>query len=144
MTEYIFKNGATGSLEDEIGTADIRFSLESGEGDSFPSPGSGQAFHIIVVEGSKSEWMVCTARSGDQLTVTRASSPQSFSAGAAVEHRLHEDALNAMMQKGDFRTVTTDPDGSLAASFDGEEVYNSVTGVWWKHCTGTTWKAMND
>ena len=142
MTEYIFTNNATGSLASAIGTGSVSISLEAGEGAEFPSP-SSQSFHIIVVEGGTSEWMVCTARSSDTLTVTRNASPSAFSAGASVEHRLHEDALNNVLQKGAERTVLTSPDGSLAASYTGEEVYNSTTGIWFKHTTGTTWKAMN-
>ena len=142
MVEYIFKNNATGSLASAIGTSDISLALTAGDGANFPSP-SSQSFHIIVTEGGTSEWMVCTARSTDTLTVTRDASPSAFSAGAKVEHRLHEDALENFVQKGDFRTVTTDPDGSLAATETGEEVYNSVTGIWWKHCNSTVWKAMN-
>ena len=142
MTEYIFTNNATGTLASAIGTSDVSLSLESGDGASFPAP-SSQSFHIIVVEGGTSEWMVCTARSSNTLTVTRNASPSAFSAGASVEHRLHEDALNNILQKGAERTVTSGPDGVLAASYTGEEVYNSTTGVWWKHTTGTAWKAMN-
>ena len=142
MTEYIFTNEATGSLASAIGTADISIALESGDGANFPNPSSGQAFHICVVEGATYEWMVCTARSTDTLTVTRSGSPSAFSAGATVEHRLHEDALNQMMQKGQERTVTTDPlGGSLVAAYDGEQVLYG--GDWYIHCTGTTWKIMN-
>jgi hypothetical protein len=53
------------------------------------------------------------------------------------------DVLNTFMQKGAERTVTTDPDGVLAASYFGEEVLNTITGRWWKHTTGTTWQEMN-
>ena len=141
--EYVFKNNAIGNLNAAIGTGDTSIVLESGDGANFPSLSANQGFHIVMEEGDKYEWMVCTARSSDTLTVTRSASPQSFSGGTRVELRLYEDALNQFMQKGEFRTVTSDPDGSLAANYDGEEVYNSATTVWWKHCTGTTWKAMN-
>jgi len=142
MTEYIFTNNATGTLASAIGTGDTSIALTSGDGASFPSP-SSQSFHAIIVEGGTSEWVVCTARSSDTLTVTRNASPSAFSSGATIEHRLHEDALNNVLQKGAERTVTTSPDGSLAAEYSGEEVYNSTTGVWFKHTTGTGWKAMN-
>lgn len=141
--EYLFKNQAKGTLEGNIGTGDTTLNLETGDGALFPSPGTGEGFHIVVTEGANVEWMVCTARSSDAFTVTRGASPIAFNDGALVEHRLHEDALTAFMQKGDFRTVTTDPDGSLAAAYSGEEVYQSVSGVWWKHCVSTTWKEMN-
>ena len=143
MTEYIFKNNAQGALNAAIGTADVSFALESGDGALFPSPTTGQAFHIKVVEGGTTEWMLCTTRSSDTLTVTRAAAPHAFSAGADVYHMLHEDALNSFHQKGSERTVLVTPNGSLAAVYAGEEVYDSVTGIWWKHTTSTTWKAMN-
>lgn len=143
MTEYIFKNAATGSLNSSIGTADVTLTLKSGEGAGFPSPGTGEVFNLIVFEGGTYEWMVCTSRSGDVLTVTRGGTPYAFNADADVHHRLHEDALNNMLQKGSERSVVTSPDGSLAASYAGEEVKDTTTGIWWKHITGTTWKAMN-
>lgn len=143
MTTYIFTNNAKGVLESSIGISDVSLSLETGDGVLFPSPGAGEGFHLIVFEGSKTEWMVCTNRSSNTLTVTRSGSPQTFSVGAKVHHRLHEDALNNILQKAAERTVAVDPDGSLAALYTGEEVYQSVTGVWWKHCTSTTWKEMN-
>ena len=142
MTTYIFTNDAAGSLKTAIGTADISLVLDSGEGADFPAPSSGEGFHICVVSGSDYEWMVCTTRSTDTLTVTRGASPKAFAAGATVEHRLHEDALNQFLQKGQERTVTTDPlGGSLAANYTGEQVI--YDGDWYIHCTGTTWKIMN-
>ena len=142
---FKFSNNGEGKLQSAIGTGDTVFSLEAGGGASMPAIGAGEQFPIVVFEGSTYEWMTVTARSGDQLTVTRdPTSPQSFNAGAKVEHRMSGDVLNVFMQKGDFRTVTSDPDGSLTASYFGEEVLNSVTGKWWKHTTGTTWQKMND
>jgi len=142
---FKFSNNGEGKLASAIGTGDITFSLESGDGDTMPAIGSGEEFIIVVVEGAKFEWMTCTARNGDQLTVTRdPTSPQSFSAGAVVEHRNNATVLNSFLQKGQERTVTSDPDGSLAANYFGEEVLNTTTGKWWKHTTGTTWQKMND
>ena len=145
MTEYIFKNEPSSKiyLLTAIGSGDLTLTLVSGDGAKLPQPAAGQAFHICVSSGSTYEWMVCTARSSDSLTVTRGTPAYSFAAGAEVQHRLHEDALENLLQKGTEREVTTDPDGSLAALYTGEEVYQSVTGVWWKHCTSTTWKEMN-
>ncbi len=142
MTVYIFTNDAESTLSTAIGTADVTLALATGGGADFPNPGSGEGFHICVVEGSTSEWMVCTARSSDSLTVTRNASPESFSSGATVQHRLHEDALNQILQKGAERTVSADPNGS-ATVYSGEEVFDSVAGIWYKHTTGTTWVALN-
>jgi len=144
MTEYLFANNAIGALNTAIGTGDTLLVLESGQGALFPSPGAGEAFRIIVYEGAAVfEWMTCTGVSGDSLTVTRSPSPLSFNIGASVEHRMDDIALENFLQKGVERTVVTDPDGSLAALYAGEEVYQSVTGVWWKHTTSTEWKEMN-
>lgn len=143
MTTYKFTNFAQGQLNAAIGAEDVTLALKTGEGAEFPSITTGERFMIYVYQTGKSEWMTVTGRSSDTLTVTRGDDPQSFDEDAYVELRLDADVLELFMQKNDFRTVEEDPDGSLAASYTGEEVYNSETGVWWKHCTGTTWKAMN-
>jgi len=143
MTVYLFANNAASTLASAIGAGDTTLTVQTADASEFPSPSSGQAFRLVVESGSKSEWMTCTARSGAQLTVSRGASPQSFPSGATVEHRMDATALGNLRQKADHRTVTSDPDGSLVADYNGEEVYQSATGVWWKHCTGTTWKAMN-
>lgn len=143
MTEYVFTNNAESTLASDIGGSDTSITVASGEGSLFPSVsgGSGQAFYILVTDGATKEYMICTARSGDTLTVTRGGS-NSFNAGATVKLVMVAEVLENFLQKGVFRTVTSDPDGSLTAQYQGEEVYNSNTQVWWKHCTGTTWKEM--
>lgn len=143
MTKYIFANNAKGQLQNAIGTGDTLITLLSGEGAEFPTPSAGQAFRAIIYNATENEWVTATGVSGDQITVVRAPSPRSFAAGAYFEARLDLTALSNMRQLGTERTVTSDPDGSLAADYTGEEVYQSVTGVWWKHTTGTEWKEMN-
>jgi len=143
MTEFLFENNAEGTLETAIGGADVILALKTGEGALFPavSTGSGQGFYILVTGGATSAWMLCTNRAGDTLTVTRSDS-NSFPDGSTVKLVLNSTVLEHFMQKGVFRTVTTDPDGSLAAEYAGEEVYQSTTKHWWKHTTGTEWKQM--
>lgn len=144
MTEYIFTNDAIGQLNTAIGAADVTLNLDTGDGAEFPSPGAGQAFRALIYDNTNSEWVTCTAVAGDALTVTRdAAINYSFAVDAYVSHRLDATAMNNVLQEGNERTVASDPDGSLAANYNGEEVYQSVTGVWWKHTTGTEWKAMN-
>ncbi len=144
MTEFLFSNNAESTLAADIGGEDSTFSVASGDGALFPSvsAGSGKGFYVLVKEGSKSEWMLVTARSGDNFTVTRSDS-NSFSAGASVIHALNATVLASFLQKGVFREVTSDPNGSLSANYQGEEVYNTTTEKWHKHCTGTVWKVMN-
>lgn len=143
MSEFKFENNAIGNLDTAIGTGDTLLSLDAGDGARFPSLAAGQVFRALIYEDSTTEWVTVTAVSGDQLTVVRAAIPQSFNIGAFVELRLEDQALNNFLQKGAERTVTSDPDGVLAALYQGEEVYQSVSGVWWKNTTGTEWKAMN-
>lgn len=141
---FKFTNNGEGYLNSAIGTGDTSITLQSGDGASLPSLGAGEEFEGVIVEGSKSEWITVTARAGDQLTVTRhPTTPQSFSAGAYFRHSMSGNMLNSFLQKGDFRTVTSDPNGSLSASYFGEEVFQSISGRWWKHTTGTVWQEMN-
>ena len=141
---FKFSNNGEGKLNASIGTGDTSITLQAGDGATFPSIGAGEEFEAVIVEGATFEWIVCTARAGDVLTVTRdPTSPQSFNAGADVYHRMSGNMLNSFLQKADYRIVTSDPDGSLTANYFGEEVFQSVTGRWWKHCTATTWQEMN-
>ena len=145
MATYKFTNNATSTLDSAIGTSDVTLNLATGGGALFPSVSAGDSnqFYVLVIEGSTEEWMLCTSRSGDALTVTRASSPYSFSAGAVVALRLNATILDTFLQKGVYREVTSLPDGSLAANYSGEEVLYTVTNVWYKNTSGTEWKAMS-
>lgn len=144
MTEYLFENEPAVSItlgaNLAIGASTV--SLTSGDGAKLPNPGTGQRFHICVYTSTDYEWLTVTSRSSDTLTLA-APTTKAFPSGTKVDHRLHATALSNILQKGAERTVTTNPNGSLAAAYTGEEVYLSTTGVWMKHCTGTVWKAMN-
>jgi len=142
MAIFKFENNAKGTLENAIGAGDSSFSLESGDGAQFPSISAGEQFKCVMVEGSAAEWMIVTDRAGDVFTVTRGTPPKSFNAGAILELRMDNDILNLFFQKGSNRIVSDDPNGSLAADYFGEEVYNSITGRWWKNVTGLTWLQM--
>lgn len=144
MTDkYVFTNNAKSTLAAEIGGGATAFTVATGEGALFPavSAGGGSKFAVLVVGGSASAYMTVTNRTGDIFTVTRTES-NSFAEGATVKHVVYDDVLKNFMQKGDFRVVTEDPDGSLAAQYDGEEVYNSVTEHFWKHIEDTAWHQM--
>lgn len=142
--EFVFTNNAESTLASGIGGGSTSLTVATGEGALFPSitAGGGEKFEILVVEGSTSEYMTVTARTGDVLSVTRTDS-NSFDAGATVKLVLTATALTAMMQKGVHRTVTSDPNGSLAAEYSGEEVYDSTNETWYKHLTGTVWAEIN-
>jgi len=142
-TTYKFANNAESELVSEIGAADVTLNITTGDGALFPSVavGDGNQFYVLVVDGSTEEWMLCTSRSGDALTVTRSDS-NSFSVGSTVRLKINATILDSFMQKGVYRSNAGSPNGSLVASYTGEEVYDSTNDVWYKHCTGTVWKEM--
>jgi hypothetical protein len=142
--EFVFTNNAESTLAAPIGGGSTTLTVATGEGALFPNitAGGGEKFEILVVEGSTSEYMTVTARTGDVLSLTRTGS-SSFDAGATVKLVLTATALAAMMQKGVHRTVTSDPNGVLAAEYDGEEVYDSTNETFYKHLTGTVWAEIN-
>lgn len=141
MTEYLFTNNAESTLNGAIGSSDSTLTIQTADASFFPSPSSGQAFYVIVISGSTSAQMLCTGRSGAVLTVTR-TDEYSFPDGSIVMLNIPAIVLAQFMQKGVFRTNDGSPDGSLSALYDGEEVYDSTNGTWYKHCSGTTWKEM--
>lgn len=143
--EFVFTNNAESSLAAAIGGGSTSLTVATGEGALFPSiaAGGGEKFEILVQEGSTSEYMTCTARTGDIFSVTRTDS-NSFNAEATVKLVLTATALDAFLQKGVLRTVVADPDGVLAAAYTGEEVYNSVNAQFYKHLTGTVWAQMTE
>ena len=142
MPVFKFENNAKGNLETAIGAGDTSITLVSGDGALFPTLAADEQFKAVIVEGSKYEWVICTERAGDVLTVTRGTPPQSFNEGAAIELRMDAEILELFFQKGQNRLVSSDPDGSLTANYFGEEVFNQVNGKWWKHVSGTSWLEM--
>ena len=142
--EYIFTNNATSELAVVMGGSDLTLQVTSGDGSLFPDPTDGsERFVVQVKQGSTQVNMVCTGRSSDILTVTRADS-KSFTVGTLVRLILIDDILESFIQKEAFRTNDGDPDGVLTADYEGEEVYDSTNTEWYKNCGGgTTWKTMS-
>ena len=75
MTAYLFSNDASSTLAAPISTTATSLTLASGTGALFSSPSAGQQFTLTMNDaatGLLTEIMLCTARSGDTLTVERA------------------------------------------------------------------------
>ena len=71
---FLFANNATTTLAQAISATATVITVASGEGSLFPSPSSGEAFAITLVDaatGLTNEICYCTSRSGDELTVVR-------------------------------------------------------------------------
>ncbi len=141
---FVFTNEAKSTLASPAGGGSTTLALKTGEGALFPAiaAGGGEKFEILVQAGSTLEFMTCTARAGDTLTVTRTGA-NSFAAGSSVKLVLTSTAANAFLQKGVMRTVLVDPNGSLAALYTGEEVLNTVNNQFYKHLTGTVWDLVS-
>lgn len=141
---FVFTNEAKSTLAAPIGGGSTSLTLATGTGSLFPNitAGGGEKFEILVQDGSTLEFMTCTARSGDTLTVSRVGS-NSFGAGASVKLVLTSTAANAFLQKGVMRQVTVDPNGSYAALYTGEEVLNTTNNQFYKHLTGTVWDLVS-
>lgn len=74
-TVYLFANDASSTLAAPISNTATSLTLASGTGALFPNPSTNQQFTLTMNDaatGLLTEIMLCTARSGDTLTVTRA------------------------------------------------------------------------
>jgi hypothetical protein len=75
-TLNLFSNRATAKLAADVIAGDTALTLVTGEGARFPALAAGQYFRLVLQKGTgptdQREYMVCTARAGDVLTVTRA------------------------------------------------------------------------
>ena len=75
MTVQLFANNAKTTLASPINATQTTITVAPGTGTLFPSPSSGQAFKITLFSAASAtvyEICICTARSGDTLTVVRA------------------------------------------------------------------------
>ena len=74
MTTTLYANNAKTTLAAPINATQTSITVAAGTGGPFPSPAIGQAFKLTLTNASVStvnEICVCTARSGDVLTVIR-------------------------------------------------------------------------
>lgn len=104
------KDDAYGNLASDISDTDTSLTLASGQGDRFPAPGNG---FMLTIEN---EHLLCTARAGDVLTVTRGqegTAPVAHGAGTdlalnAIASHITElqDAVNTL-EGGVYTLVAT-------------------------------------
>lgn len=90
-------NNATSLLAANISSGATALAITSGDEGKFPSLGAGEFFPVTVVDGAGNrEVMRVTARSGVNLTVTRAqegTTALAFTSGARVDLRLTQGSL---------------------------------------------------
>lgn len=100
MTQ-LFTNNAASKLAANITAAATTITLEAGDGAKFPAPAAGDDFLLTLYQRNGAaevnhEIVLCTARAGDVLTVTRAqegTTARAFAAGDFTELRLTAGAV---------------------------------------------------
>lgn len=97
MTTFLsVKDRAVGNLAGELTSGASSLTLQSGQGASFPDPDSGDEDFIFTIED---EHLLCTARTGDVLTVTRAqegTADVTHAGGVAAELRVVASQFSAI------------------------------------------------
>lgn len=98
----LFANNASSKLATGINDSVTSLVVTTGEGAKFPVVTGGNTFMVTVQDSTGAyEIMVCTARTGDTLTVTRAqesTTARAFSAGAVVANRFTAGTMTGYAQ----------------------------------------------
>lgn len=145
------ENNARGALEGAITNVATSLVLESGQGARFPATGNfylaiwNRAAFADPVDDSSAEIVLCTARSTDTLTITRAQEGTSGVAHADGEAVMltftkaqateYETAINERLPNADGTTYDTDDEkvaytaiGGIAVRLTNKTSSNSVAG----------------
>jgi hypothetical protein len=97
-------------LASSLSDTDTTFTVQSGDGDNFPSPSGGSILLTLEdASGTKMEVVECSARSGDSFTISRAAddtTAQSFSTGDKVSLRLSAGARTSSFIGADGNPLT--------------------------------------
>lgn len=98
----LFANNASSKLATGISASDVSVVVTTGEGAKFPTITGGDTFKVTVQDSTGAyEIMLCTARTSDTMTVTRAqegTSARAFSAGATVANRFTAGTMSGYAQ----------------------------------------------
>lgn len=119
----LYANNASSKLTGDITAVSTVLPVTAGDGAKFPNPTGGNTFMVTVQDSMGNlEIMSCTARTGDNLTVTRAqegTTARTFSTGAVVANRFtagsiasfntYAMASNAEATAGTLATVLMNP-----------------------------------
>lgn len=89
----LYSNLGGGTLLNPISAGAVSLTLNSGAGATLPNPAAGDFFDVALQQTASGpvEFVRCTARSGDVLTIT--ATANAYTAGALVENRLPASAL---------------------------------------------------
>lgn len=150
-TEYLFSNNATTTLAQSVSATATVINVASGTGSLFPSPSSGQAFAVTLVDaatGLTNEICYCTSRSGDQLTVVRGregTNAIAWSAGDTCANYITADVMESWLQESDLNGYATQTWSSSQFVGRGASVYDFTPlqlGV--NKASGQVWTSYTD
>lgn len=122
MTQYLFANNAKSTLAAPIGPTDTTLTLAAGDGSLFPSPGAGQGFTLSMFDQATArttEIMLCTSRTGDTLTVTRAQE------GTPANSWLAGDFANLFVTAAQLASMAQNTGGTTASRPATPKLYQS-------------------
>lgn len=150
-TEYLFSNNATTTLAQSVSATATVLNVAEGTGNLFPSPSSGQAFAVTLVDaatGLTNEICYCTSRSGDQLTVIRGregTNAIAWSAGDTCANYITADVMESWLQESDLNGYATQAwsDGRYIQKVSGPNDYTPIQGGVNK-TTGNMWFSYTD
>lgn len=132
--EFLFANNATTTLSASVSATATVLNVASGDGDLFPSPASGQAFAVTLVDaetGLTNEICYCTARSGDALTVIRGQEGKNalaWSAGDTCANYITADVMESWLQESDLAGYLTETVGDSRYLMLSSTAIQTVTG----------------
>ena len=132
--DFLFANNATTTLAESISATATVLNVATGDGALFPSPSSGQAFAVTLVDaatGLTNEICYCTSRSGDALTVIRGQEGKNavaWSAGDTCANYITADVIESWLQEVDLDGYATESwsNGQFLQLADGSN--QTVTG----------------
>ncbi len=119
----LFSNNASTTLATNLSSTATTLTVAAGAGALFPSPTSGQAFTLTLIDAAtqtKTEVMICTAVSGDTLTVVRGqegTTAQTWLAGDYAKNLLTAGTAQAFAQSILLPTIYALIGGSSAHAF---------------------------
>lgn len=139
---YLFENNAETTLASDYTAGQTQMTVA--DDSDFPGiVNSYDAFRCVIYDDQNAEYFTVTAAAAGIFR--HAALSNSYAAGAKIEAQLDEEILKSFVQKGNIRTVTSDPESpGLAAIYFGEEVmYNDgLTDIWYKNTAAEIWERV--
>lgn len=109
----VFANNAQSSLAAPISNTATSIQVQAGQGSLFPNPNPGDVFYVTmtdVLTQTNTEIMICTARAGDTLTVSRGqegTAAQNWLVNDIIGERWTAAQCAAMLQQGQAQSQST-------------------------------------